>query len=103
MESTSSLRALAAQIYAHADTLSTYYETHNLTPPSLTDPSSSRLNPLPHDAPDEALNARRDILEATRKLETTVQGPSENLRLLVHNVSLSLLLWWKIEPMSDEL
>lgn len=103
MESTSSLRDLAAKISAHADTLSTFYETHNFTPPSLTDPSSSCRNPLPHDAPEEAINARRDILEATRTLETTVQGPSETMRLLMQNVSSSLLLWRRIELMSDEL
>lgn len=89
MESTSSLRALAAQISAHADTLSTFYETHNFAPPSPTDPSSGCKNPLPNDAPEEAINARRDILEATRTLETTVQGPSETLRLLIQNVSSS--------------
>lgn len=101
-DSVSSLRSLAAEICAHADTLSTFYETHDLSPPSLTDPSSGRLNSLPYDAPEEALNARRDILEATRTLETTMQGPSETLRLLVHNVSSVLLLWRKIDLMSDE-
>lgn len=83
---TNSISNLSARISAHAGTLSSFYGERNLAPPSLTDPSSP-LNPLPRDAPEDILNARRDILEATRKLETTLLGPSDALRILIHGVS----------------